>query len=92
MYGRNPVTNSTSAVEKAVNPTVGGTHQAAVQELHSCIDMAEDLLVKVRGAQPQQGSASPEEMPSLLSSASRINQLAQSLSDRLRELHQAIGE
>lgn len=79
-------------VTKAVNPSVNGTHQSAIRELQGCLELADSLLNKMRGAHPHENEKMPEEMPSVMANASKLNQLAQALTYRLKELYEIIGE
>ena len=102
MYGQkeaqvaaNQYIGSTSAagqLNQVARPTVSNTHVEAIERLRCCVDSIDALLAKFRGAQPECAEKSPEEMPSVMANAGKINLLSMAISRGLDELHAIIGE
>lgn len=83
---------ASTQLNKTVNPSVSGTHQAALRQLQDCVMLADALLAKVRGGSPDENSKAPEEMPSVMANAAKINVLACGVAGRLKELLDIIGD
>ena len=62
-----------------------------MQTLRETSESLELLLSKVRGAQPTNNAKLPDDPPSVLTNATRLNQMAAFIQHQVLELHDVIG-
>jgi len=94
MYGQTAgqAANPIKPMNEAVRPTVGNTHLESIKHLQEAIESLDTLLAKVRGSQPTDTQKAPEEMPSVMGHAGKINAMSYTILAQLQELHAVIGD
>jgi hypothetical protein len=91
MYGNGSGVATARGAETVETEHLSSINSGTINMLEACRRSLDHMLGKVFGPRPEQENKSLPNVPSLMSDARQMNELARQLQSRLEEIHQAIG-